>query len=56
MTIIDANLLLYAYNAEEPRQRMAAQWLAKLIASSETIGMPWVTVWAFIRVSTSSRL
>jgi hypothetical protein len=39
MTIIDANLLLYAYNAEEPRQRMAAQWLAKLIASSDSLGI-----------------
>ena len=27
MTIIDANLLLYAYNADAPQQKASAQWL-----------------------------
>jgi toxin-antitoxin system PIN domain toxin len=56
MTIIDANLLLYAYNEDAPQQRAASQWLSKLLASGETIGLPWVTVWAFIRISTNSRI
>lgn len=56
MTIVDANVLLYAYNADAPQQRIAAQWLAKLLASGETVGLPRVTVWAFIRISTNSRL
>jgi toxin-antitoxin system PIN domain toxin len=56
MTVIDANLLLYAYNADAPQQRAAARWLAKLLKSGETIGLPWVTVWAFIRISTNSRI
>lgn len=56
MTIIDANLLLYAYNADAPQQRPVAQWLAKLFRSGETVALPWVTVWAFIRISTNSRV
>jgi toxin-antitoxin system PIN domain toxin len=56
MTIIDANLLLYAYNADAPQQRIAAQWLAKQLESGEMIALPWVTVWAFIRISTNSRI
>jgi toxin-antitoxin system PIN domain toxin len=56
MTVIDANLLLYAYNSEAPQQRMAAQWLGNLLKSSELIGLPWVTIWAFIRISTNSRI
>jgi uncharacterized protein len=56
LTIIDANLLLYAYNADAPQQQMTATWLAKLLKSSETIALPWATVWAFIRVSTNSRV
>jgi uncharacterized protein len=56
VTIIDANVLLYAYNADAPQQRAAAQWLAKLLKSGEIIGLPWVTVWAFIRISTNSRI
>jgi uncharacterized protein len=56
MTIVDANLLLYAYNADAPQQRIAAQWLAKLLGSGEMVALPWVTVWAFIRISTNSRI
>jgi len=56
MTIIDANLLLYAYNADAPQQRKAAEWLAKLLESGEIICLPWVTIWAFIRITTNSRL
>jgi uncharacterized protein len=56
MTIIDANLLLYAYNADAPQQRTAAQWLRKLLGSGEIIALPWVTIWAFIRISTNSRI
>jgi len=56
MIIIDANLLLYAYNADAPQQRASAQWLRNLLKSGEMIGLPWVTIWAFIRISTNSRI
>ena len=56
MTILDANLLLYAYNADAPQQRTAAEWLTKLLKSGELIALPWVTVWAFVRISTNSRI
>jgi toxin-antitoxin system PIN domain toxin len=54
--VIDANLLLYAYNADAPEQRAAAEWLNRLLESGETIGLPWVTIWAFIRIGTNSRI
>lgn len=56
MTIIDANLLLFAYNADSPQQKASAQWLQKLLRSGQVIGLPWVTIWAFIRISTNSRI
>ena len=56
MTILDANLLLYAYNADAPQQSVAARWLAELLESDEAIALPWVTVWAFIRIATNSRI
>jgi toxin-antitoxin system PIN domain toxin len=56
VTILDANVLLYAYNADAPQQRFAAPWLAKLLESGETIALPWVTAWAFIRIGTNSRI
>ena len=56
MTVIDANLLLYAYNADAPQQKASAQWLQQLLKSGGIIGLPWVTLWAFIRISTNSRI
>lgn len=56
MTVIDANLLLYAYNADAPQQKAAASWIAELLESGETIALPWMTVWAFIRICTNPRI
>jgi toxin-antitoxin system PIN domain toxin len=56
VTIIDANILLYAYNADAPQQAAASKWLANLLATSDTIGLPWVTIWAFLRICTNSRI
>lgn len=56
MTIIDANILLYAYNADAPQQPAAAQWLNNLLESGETIALPWVSLWAFVRICTNSRI
>jgi toxin-antitoxin system PIN domain toxin len=56
MTVIDANVLLYAYNADAPQQPAAQQWLESLLESGDTIALPWVTIWAFIRIGTNSRI
>jgi len=56
MTILDANVLLYGYNSDSPHHEAAAGWLAELLASDETVALPWITIWAFIRISTNSRL
>jgi uncharacterized protein len=55
VTILDANVLLYAYNADAPQQPVAARWLAELLEGDDAIGLPWLTVWAFIRIATNSR-
>ena len=56
MTVLDVNVLLYAYNADAPQQAAAARWLGELLESSETIAIPWITVWGFVRISTNSRI
>jgi uncharacterized protein len=56
VTIVDANLLLYAYNADAPQHRAAARWLTELLKSGELIALAWVSVWAFIRIATNSRI
>ncbi len=53
MTILDANVLLYAYNADAPQHVAAATWLEGLWSGSDVIGLPWMTIWAFLRISTN---
>ena len=56
MIIPDANLLLYAYNADAPQHARSATWLEALFSGAETAGLAWVTLWAFLRLSTNSRI
>jgi hypothetical protein len=56
VTIIDANILLYAYDANAQQHNRADKWLNALLASDEQIGLPWITLWAFIRLSTNTRI
>lgn len=56
MIIVDANLLLYAYDGTAPQQKAAASWLEQTLASGESIALPWVTIWAFLRISTNPRI
>ena len=56
MTLLDSNILLYAYNSSAPQQEAAAKWLSDLLTSGELIAIPWVTFWAFVRISTNPRI
>jgi toxin-antitoxin system PIN domain toxin len=55
MTIVDANLLLYAYNASSEHHESSAKWLEHLLNSGEPVAVPWLSMWAFVRVSTNPR-
>lgn len=56
MTVVDANVLLYAYDADVEQHVRAAAWLEGLFRSTEAIGLSWATLWAFLRVATNPRL
>lgn len=56
MNLVDANVLLYAVNALEPRQPEAAGWLDAALAGPETVGFSWLVVLAFVRLSTRAGL
>jgi uncharacterized protein len=55
VTILDANILIYAYNQDAPQHGAAAKWLEGLFNSPEMVGLPWMTLWAFLRISTNAR-
>jgi toxin-antitoxin system PIN domain toxin len=56
VTILDANILIYAYNADAPQHAQCRRWLEELFAGPEWIGLPWLTLWAFVRIATNPRL
>ena len=56
MIVLDVNILLYAQDASSARHSEARAWLGKTFSGSELIGLPWQTVWAFLRLSTNSRI
>jgi toxin-antitoxin system PIN domain toxin len=52
---VDANLLLYAYNASAPEHVKAKAWLEETLSAAEPVAMCWPVLLAFIRISTNSR-
>jgi toxin-antitoxin system PIN domain toxin len=56
MKLIDANLLLYAYDSGSEFHRVAAAWLAAAFSGPELIGLTWATILAFLRISTHPRM
>lgn len=53
MILVDANLLLYAYNASAPEQPRAAAWLAERLSRPEPFALCWPVVGAFLRLVTN---
>jgi hypothetical protein len=53
--VIDANLLLYAYNPSARQHDRARRWLEEVLSGSEPVGLPWATLLAFLRIGTNPR-
>lgn len=56
MIVPDANLLLYAYDSRSDLQPMASRWLRQILSGSDTVGLTWLSIGAFLRISTNLRL
>ena len=56
MIVLDANLLIYSYDTHSPHHKKSLSWLEKILSGTETVGLPWQTVSAFIRVLTNRKL
>jgi len=55
LIIPDANVLLYAYNADAPQGGRAASWLESTFSGTEPVRLPWQCVLAFLRIATNPR-
>ena len=56
MILVDANVLLYAYDPESPRHDVSRQWLEEVLSGTDLVRFTWLTLWAFIRITTSPRV
>ena len=56
MTLIDANLLLYASDTASIHHEPARRWLETTLSQAEPVGLAWVALLAFLRVGTNPRL
>ena len=56
MMLVDANLLLYAYHPRAPQHEASRRWLEASISSPELVRFSWLTIWAFLRISTNPRV
>jgi uncharacterized protein len=50
--IPDVNLLLYALDERAPPHERARSWLEQALSGSETVGLSWQVLVAFVRLST----
>lgn len=56
MILVDANVLLYAYYPGADAHVRCRAWLEKAFSSDEPVCLAWVTVLAFLRISTNPRV
>lgn len=56
MILVDANVLLYAFDAGDPRHAQAAAWLERNLSGPTDVGIPLTAILAFIRISTDPRV
>ncbi len=54
MKLIDVNLLLYAYDSSSFRHKEARAFVEEILSGTQTVGLTWVVLLAFVRLSTRS--
>jgi hypothetical protein len=54
--VLDANILLYAYDSASAHHAKARAWVEQVFSGAEPVGLPWQTVSAFLRILTNPRL
>jgi uncharacterized protein len=53
--LLDANILLYAYDSDSAQHFACRTWLEAVFNAEETLALPWQTLLAFVRIATNPR-
>ena len=56
MRIVDLNILLYTVNSEAAEHERAHTWWEHAVNDEEIIGLTWVVLLGFLRLSTNPRV
>lgn len=56
MIIPDINILIHAYNSGSSRHEAARSWWEQTLTLPRTVGLPWVVILGFIRISTHRKI
>jgi len=54
--VLDANILLYAYDSASSHHKKARAWVEQVFSQADPVGLPWQTIGAFLRIMTNPRL
>ena len=54
MILVDANVLIYAVDRDSAHHVQARRWLEHTLSGGEWVGLPWVAILAFLRITTHS--
>jgi toxin-antitoxin system PIN domain toxin len=53
--LVDANILLYSVDVTSPFHPAADRWLTDALNGTRRIGLPWMSLTAFVRIATNPR-
>ena len=56
MIVPDLNLLVHAYNRDSPSHAAARDWWEGLLNGSRPVGLAWVVVLGFLRITTHRQI
>lgn len=52
MTLVDANVLIYAVDADSPHHARTRRWLEEALSGTAPVGLAWLVILAFLRLTT----
>lgn len=53
--MIDANILIYSVDHSSRHHEAARDWLTARLRGESRVAIPWLSIWAFLRVTTHHR-
>jgi hypothetical protein len=50
--LVDANVLIYAIDADSPHHARARRWLEEMLSGDTPVALAWIVILAFVRITT----